>query len=322
MSRDILVRNLRNFLAPQIQNQSSADSTVIGIAKSKISTIHTTPTPTEFFIGVQQDREALPYFVFDAIRFSNALIESAYSISSSNKNSKSIGWDIIKTYYAAFYAGNALLRLMGESFTYIDSASAKKIAEKHAFYGYITRITPGEYYAVYNSNLHYVSYSSLQSYQGGTHEKFWRILNNKLQDIESKILSNKLDSLITTDAQAIALKLASLREILTKNSISGAWLSQFRNDVTYKNPNDIWFPYKNIDADYTKLAEWQNLWLLDPMEIDIQTSTRLAQFYYSCHILMSLNRAIIFDLSEISTRRNNIYKNNPVRAFYQFRQSS
>lgn len=310
---------LRKYTLSQIQNSPSGNSPVAGITRAKRSTIYSSPTPTSFYVGVQDMSEITPYFVYDAIRFANAMIESAHNTNNTSKHSKSIAWDIIETYYAAFYAGQSMLRLMGESFSYIDSPIATAVASKHSLYGHAYRPKTGEYYVKCNSNFKYVEFISLSGTSGGTHEKFWSIFAEKLRFIESDIIINTPSSILQQDAVDISNKLTDFRKLLDETTGNGSWLSKYRNDINYKNPDDKWFPYKNIPDEYDRIPSWREVWLKSPPEINVSNiKSELERFYSACHFLMALCRVLIIDASHTSVRRSNAFSNSPIRAIALF----
>ncbi|MDJ0568838.1 MAG: hypothetical protein QNJ53_07290 [Pleurocapsa sp. MO_192.B19] len=68
-------------------------------------------------------------FAFDCNRMASAAFETMYSIERNLKLPNSIAWLIIKSYYAAYYAGHAITRILGTSCSQLNKQSADKIVE-------------------------------------------------------------------------------------------------------------------------------------------------------------------------------------------------
>lgn len=92
------------------------------------------PSTSLLFKIPNQDLDLPQSFAFEAARFSSATFESLLDARPSSTNEKSLGWPLIRTYYAAFFAAHALLRICGESVTFLTTNQINKFNQVTQIY--------------------------------------------------------------------------------------------------------------------------------------------------------------------------------------------
>jgi len=204
--------------------------------------------------------------------------------------------------YAAFYAGQALTRLFGESCSYFDREHIARIWKL----GKICDRTPeftlskSVYHCILNDAATAIDCKSLREGAGGAHETFWNVFGIQINRISEDILSGSLSS---TEAQAVFSKINSLRQcIRSRGAPLHSWLSVVRNEVQYRHAHDVWFPCAIGRRERQQLGRLVNQWTRDPMDIDVGlvTAGSLGEFALACAFIVALCRTLLTRIAERS----------------------
>lgn len=241
----------------------------------------------------------LTAYAYDCNRMASAAFETMYCIEQNSKIPKSTSWMIIQSYYAAFFAGHTITRMLGISCSQLGKQSVDKITEIAKLYGNDNGLKlPSSYYScTYDNSNQQLFFDNIQV-KGGVHERFWKIFSDSIRDLGRSMLANPS---ITTQSQNVSSKLDELYAILSYQGQNGGnWLSAIRNKVNYRHEMDAWFPYhnqrqRNINKIYGKCL----MWLDDPMDISliIQPGKPIDLFVSACHFIVSLCRVLVLDMS-------------------------
>ena len=242
----------------------------------------------------------LKAFAYDCNRMASAAFETMYSIERNTKMPKSTAWIIIKSYYAAFFAGHTIIRILGISCSQLNSHPASKVGEIARLYGSDNglSISSSYYSCSYNEITQQLAFDNIKS-RGGVHESFWKVFHDCIQDLGKQMLNSPV---ILSESQGVFSKLDELCQILSyKGHNGGNWLSAIRNRVNYRHEFNTWFPHhrigdKNVESIYRGCFQW----LDDPMEISlvIQPAKPLVLFVRACNFIVALCRVLIQDMSE------------------------
>lgn len=193
-------------------------------------------------------------------RFSCATYESLIGALPSDQTDRSLGWSLVRYYYATFYAAHALLRLSGSSVTMLSS---KTIATLNKIGGQYLGVSPQLV-----SGLHLVQIdqtdpsrvliSKIGGNSGGSHEEMWKQFLELLLYVENQLVLTQGQS---QAAQSAVLVLAELRRHLCKQGKNnGAWLSSVRNDLNYKQRYGVWYPYAVTSKFAERLSHRMSRW--------------------------------------------------------------
>lgn len=258
----------------------------------------------------------LDIFASEMSRFSSAAIETSVGIARSQMR-KSTAWLFIQTYYAAFYAAHSILRSAGISasnFRQNDCSRADAIADALGFSK--APLNSAQFRCQFNSTANRLICT--KALGGGVHEQFWRIFDNFLTSVPSRILGST--ALTAQDAQSIAVTFDHLRSILRHNGHhNGNWLSAMRNEVTYTQQHAAWFPYGRSRAECDRLFELGKEWLNDPEAINLNSAKRsdAELFVITCAFLVSLAISNTRDMALRCSGGNSFLLHGPVRLLNQ-----
>jgi hypothetical protein len=240
----------------------------------------------------------------DCSRFACAAFQSLGAFSTAHCNKISLPWDLIRLYYAAFYAGHAILRLVGQSCSYLNDSHVKRI---NAFLAATCpapapAITVGLYHGrlvAGNTQLHL---RRVGARFGGSHEDFWKVFALSIEGLNQAILRGPLPA---ADAQQVFAKLDELVGLLRERGSFGR-LSSIRNELQYRHGYEGWLPSSMPKSHQGELINLGCRWGMDPMGVRL-TSGRLGdlgEFTSACAFLVGVCRALVQRVGDRSSARS------------------
>jgi hypothetical protein len=237
----------------------------------------------------------------DCGRFSCAAFQSVSNISNELENRDSFAWSFVKLYYAAFYAGHALIRVLGEGCSYFYKPHTDRLATVADAQGIDPplRIDSGLYHCVLGPGASVATFARAAAVSGGTHEAFWFIFGSKMKAISESIL---LGPLPRSDGQAIFAQVDQMINIISRKT-GYSWLSVVRNDLQYRLQHGAWYPERVRSQIRSNLARAAGQWTRDPMSIDM-ANQRLGlrgDFVLTCSFIVSLCREIFGHIADRSS---------------------
>ncbi len=244
----------------------------------------------------------VPAFAVDISKLSCAAIESASSVAAPQHDHNATSWIIIQSYYAAYFAANALMRFYGFSCSNLNIEHTTTLKSMSMTYGFpiVDRnvLKTGVYYFEYDRTDNKLMAQSLDSVSGGVHGQFWFAFLTFTNALIDKIRASS----IPTAEKALAEKeLRQLQQLLTSSiSQNGNWLSTVRNAVNYRFEYGCWYPYATspIDAD-TLLDVFNESWKEAP---NFQSTrfgkTDLERFITTCGLLVALCKKTVEEISD------------------------
>jgi hypothetical protein len=237
----------------------------------------------------------------DCTRFSCAAFQTASEINDDLGTRDRLAWGLLKLYYAAFYAGHATLRALGEGCTYFNKPHITRLVKMAEALSLAPGfgIESGLYHCILTQNDTAISCVRSRGKTGGAHEAFWNIFGTKLKAIGDGVLGGPLPR---ADAQAVFSQIDQLLRVLSKSAGYG-WLSFVRNDIQYRLQHGVWYPEIMRSQSRDRLRGLAKQWTRDPMAIDLQSprSDTLGDFTVSCAFVLSLCRDILRRIAERST---------------------
>ncbi|MFJ7107764.1 hypothetical protein ACIQU2_09120 [Pseudomonas sp. NPDC098740] len=231
-------------------------------------------------------------------RFSCAAYESLLDAEPAAISSKSLGWQCIRHYYAAFYIAHALLRITGCSLTYISSPTAAVMNKVAGQYLGVAPQIPGGLYLLKRGDVDKDTVTLQQlSSGGGSHQDMWRIFLQLLLSIESSILGAL--GPIPSAMKAIEISEKLRRTLCKQGHNDGGWTSTVRNAINYRQDFGVWYPYNKRPVYYeqasTRLRRWKPT---DPNGFDIEpTGGEVNGLADVCSVMSQLLIAILKDIS-------------------------
>jgi hypothetical protein len=182
----------------------------------------------------------LPCLAFEIDRWACASIESFAANPSRRASKKSLAWDIVRCYYASYYAAHAIVRMCGDVIVHIDHENTRTL-QRLAQISFPTSIRPstGYYVVRYRSQQQELQFSRNTVQNLGSHHFLWRMFRERLQQILASPTAT------ATGYQSAILSITNLVEVLSRDgNLVGQWLSNMRNDVNYKLSHGVWYPYE------------------------------------------------------------------------------
>lgn len=236
----------------------------------------------------------------DCARLASAAFQTFFEVDQALAQGDDLPWALIKAYYAAFYAGHALLRVLGATCTYVDGSRASLVRRVIGLYGVPAGFDRGLYDVSLLPSGSALRFRAVSTGSGGTHEAFWSILGRRLKVLEEATLRGPLPA---GEGQAVFLSISALRAVLSRNALLDSWLSNVRNAVQYRHELGVWYPSRASRTERRILSRIAGQWLSDPCGIDLQSPRcgDLGPFLAACTFLVSWCRVALTRVGEIST---------------------
>ncbi|MFC0131516.1 hypothetical protein [Massilia eurypsychrophila] len=260
-----------------------------------------TATAAKISLTVPLGRGALTDAIASEVsRLSCASYESLLDASPPAARNRALGWQLIRHYYAAFFAAHALLRVGGISLNFFSGDIAATLNKLGGQYlGVSPGITRGLY--CFRRGISDPTDVTLErlSAGGGTHEDMWSILNAFLKDVEVSIISNLGQNPATLAAVDVSTKLRA--QLCNQGRNNGAWPSLMRNSINYKHDFGVWYPYgsaKALKATTSILPRWHPA---DVRGFDFSSNPdELVSLGEVCNVLSHMLTATLKDISNRS----------------------
>lgn len=248
----------------------------------------TTKRSTAFELRFQHSDILYASLANDCNRFSQAAIESMWSVGKVNKLPKSTGWAAVQMYYSAFFSAHAILRIYGRSCTQLENSHVGKtlqIANATQMDGGVSSIENGFYYSSIANNV--IEFTKLKDSHADTWSSFSTLLGWLINNIGNTtgLGRHKSDALtLISDIKAA---------IHGSGAAKGNWLSQIRNKVNYQHSHGAWYPYKGALHD-SEIILRNTEWLKDPNSFDLGLANNdISRLYNVSNSILSLMYQLI-----------------------------
>jgi hypothetical protein len=298
----LLTTSIRPFWVPSLNLVAGrVEKGLSGWLSDSEFQIYSQIEPDSFVTHLALRDSLIAAFAADVNRCAMAAFESAFQIDPTQNFPKSLGWLVIKSYYAAFFAAHSLLRVLGTAFVQVDRKQAGAITRIADLFGVSNgvSVTAGYYKCIYDTSSNELECEKVNPAGGGVHEVFWSVVLDHVKSLTAAVLSSK--SGLAADNQLVAAKLIELADNLSYSSFAkGNWLSHVRNIVNYNHRFGVWYPYSG-QATYVKnLFKSRDSWLRDPMTINLVSygDHDLLRFQQTCNFFVGACREIAWDMFE------------------------
>ncbi len=225
----------------------------------------------------------------DIVRFASAAFQSMVLVNASLEDKERFAWSLVQIYYAAFYAGNSLMRLLGLSFSNFEGPHCFRLKKIAAAQGLPVNfnIDAGPYNCHLFRHATGFTCTKARGGSGGAHEVFWSALAAKLNEVSELIL---LGPMVPVDAQQVFAKLTEFCSTFGNGGKMSGWLSSIRNDIQYRHEHNAWTPCGVKKHFRSHLARISQQWTRDPLEVDVGEGSFLpiSSFVGSCTFLLSI----------------------------------
>lgn len=136
---------------------------------------------TLHFVDLQEPVEALAY---DLNRFASAAFETIAGMTRTEVLPRSGAWLCVQAYYGAYYAGHALVRALGRTYSRLDPQEVKALNTIIDLFGMSngTMLPAATYSGFVEPAVSSFAISRVQDAQGGaSHSGFWRFFLNEIR---------------------------------------------------------------------------------------------------------------------------------------------
>jgi hypothetical protein len=250
------------------------------------------------------DRSYADALASEISRFSCAAYESLLDASPPEHATKSLGWSLVRHYYAAFYCAHAIFRIAGSSITYLQPSTVATLNKVGGQSLGISPQLPSGLYLIEtdSTNPKTVRLKNISAGSGGSHEDMWKLFLLLLTNLENTILRYSGQLQLSIDAVAISKELR--RHLCYQGKGNGAWASKIRNSINYQHGHGVWFPYQLPQKECTdlnaRLVKWRPH-VAGGLDIGKSTSD-LRRFADVCNVVTRLMTAALTDISRRSPK--------------------
>ncbi|MDF0498102.1 hypothetical protein [Bradyrhizobium yuanmingense] len=283
-----------------IEKTAASDMLILGRAGYNV-----TYNPDDsFLLDFQVADPIIHALSCDCSRFTCAAFQSLGAFSAEQCSKISLPWDLIKLYYAAFYAGHAILRFIGQSCSYLSDSHVRRINAllSATAPAPAPAIAVGLYHGRVAANSTQLHLRKVGARFGGSHEDFWRVFALSMQEVSQGILTGPLAE---ADAQQVFAKLDELVGLLRHRGAYGR-MSTIRNELQYRHGYEGWLPSSMPKSHQAELINLGCQWRLDPMGVRLSSGRLgdLGEFASVCAFLVGLCRLLVQRVAERSAARS------------------
>lgn len=245
----------------------------------------------------------------DLNRLASAAFESAAGIGLDPALPRSLAWGSVRSYYSAFFAAHALMRLFGSACVQLDHEHVEKVlysAQAMGRSGGLTALDSGFFVAFIDPAFQTVTFRRLKE----SHRDTWATLVEVIDSLDASIPGTTALSSHKLEASAL---LSDIKLQLTRSgSRKGNWLSTMRNSINYRQSHGAWFPY-NRSADPAVLESAARAWRALPI-LSSQTSlSELDCFFQATAGLVALVRELTSVAAELNSPLNPTFENGCIK---------
>ncbi len=244
-----------------------------------------------FSFIVQDVDKFQSYLAGDFDRFALSAMESFHRSRQNGKNLRFTAWRLIESYYAAFFAGHALMRAFGSGVSQVSPKPIERLSELCELYGV----------AGFNLDAGFIAFRALEkngvlqlivrkSSRGlGVHDGFWRDFCIELMEAATVALrTGQADSREFFDSAD-----GLVNAIVLDGLGTASWLAKTRNSINYRHEFNVWFPYsKSEDVGFRLYREISNA--------DFLFRTDLSRELDSAQLFENVNSKIVHVLWDIA----------------------
>lgn len=269
-------------------------------------------TPASFTLTTHDSDGLRAALANDCNRMSMAAIESICGVQADAMFPKSSAWATIRSYYAAFFAAHALLRVFGYSYSQLESEHTKKIFEMAKalnMHGENKSIESGFYSIQIDKSFSTLIFEK----KNESHKDMWRgflaLIDKLIADIGSTA------AISTHKIQAQDLLMGARRGV-TKNGsrFMGNWLSELRNQVNYQHLHGAWFPYEAGVTNRRIIDSATSCWKNPSDTFNTESKKKeMELFFESTSLLLSFLREMLAICIERTGDKGSVFQNGALR---------
>jgi len=241
----------------------------------------------------------------DLNRLASAAFESAAGIGPDPALPRSLAWGSVRSYYSAFFAAHAFMRLFGTACVQLDNEHVNQVLKAAQIMGKsggLTALDAGFFAASIDPKFENITFSRLKE----SHRDTWATLVLVIDSLEMSLPFTTALSSHKIEASAL---LSNLKGQLTRSgSTKGNWLSSMRNSINYRQSHGTWFPHSKL-ADPAILESAARAWKSQPSLGPNTSQSELDCFFQTSIGLVALVRELTSVAAELNSPINPIFAN-------------
>ena len=271
-------------------------------------------------ITYYDEMEVLETLAKDVSRLSCASLESISNVIQSQVLDKSVAWNLIQYYYAAFYSAHSMWRLLGFGLVQLDAGIIGVFSKKCLANSIIlsNKVSKGIYCMQIDLPTNKLILYRVGRYDDshkGLWKRFYEVLglvvgeyvstntygNDCLRvkgagDTYPLSLHGKIEN---TDAFIATERIDQLKDVINRNRDCN-WLSSVRNEINYSHGLGSWYPYKYLSRDYKQIVSLKGAFVNDFIsdELKLDDEDKLVLYVKTCQLINSLNYDLLLDLKD------------------------
>lgn len=265
---------------------------------------------SQFSIRPSQPNEVAQALAHDLNRMSCAAFESAAGVGPDITIPRSLAWGAIRSYYSAFFAAHAFMRMFGSGCVQLETDHVNKIFSSATLFGKtgtLNALDAGFFHVEISPNFDSLTFVRLRD----SHKDTWGTLINVIEKIDNAIPSATALSKHKIDASAL---LTDLKSGLSRaGSNKGNWLSTMRNSINYQQSHGVWFPFSSKEARADLLDSASRSWLTAPSPRGTTHATDLENFFQTSTGLVTLCRELICAAAALHDPMNPVVRNGCIK---------
>jgi hypothetical protein len=262
--------------------------------------------PADFTLNVLDPSGLVEAFASEVTRMSTVAFETYIGLAGIERLPKSSGWILIRSYYGAFFAAHALLRLGGSICFQIEAAqkcALDRVADAQSLLPSPNGFEGGFYYGSIDRETGYFRLVKSSSEKKGSHEIVWDHFNKTLRRQADYLLAQ---GQIYTDAAMLLTDIA--QDLCRSGKNAGNWLSYIRNAVNYRHEFGVWFPYGNASVNASDLLRVTDQWPGHPSSVVFRSvANDVSRHVALCTAIVSLCSTVVDDMHQEAKGRRSFH---------------
>lgn len=191
-----------------------------------------------WILHAYSDDELYESFTPDFQRFAFSSYETFLLAGLEREKFQSMGWPLLKLYYAAFFAAHAVTRATGHGQVNLDKSVVKSVNAFLSIVGREEELAAGSYKVTVSEDAEgvFLTLRPVNS-NSGVHDGFWRYFASYLADLGAEAVAQGLPG-----ANDFLRETAAISSCVCDGINSGIWFSSIRNAINYRHEMECWKP--------------------------------------------------------------------------------
>jgi len=243
-----------------------------------------------------------------------AAFESIHGIPSRQDIPRSTAWTLIRGYYAAFFAANAMARIFDAWVSQMDKEQIIELNKAMVAIGEKPCIHQGLHRVEIDPRTKSFSVCPLHK---RSHEATWKEFGILIERLVQELLKDSHSA--DKDAQEAAVLFLEILEVLRTSPCRNDynWLSLIRNELNYQHKHGAWYPHYRVSRFREEVNRYIAGWKRSPSAMLVPEEHILIRFSKGCAQLVSLMRELLQDLNRRNPNNDSFLRHGVMRVLNQ-----